>query len=358
MRIAFHAPMKPPDHPLPSGDRTMGRLLMQALRAAGHEVFLASRLRTREPEGDPRAQNHIGSIARQEVTMLSARLLEDPPDLWFTYHLYYKAPDLIGPAICDVLDIPYAVAEASHAAKRMEGPHSEFARQALKAIERADAIFCMTERDRRGLDDIVPQSRLHDLKPFVRQRPRPSAKSSGKPIRLLTVAMMRPGDKMQSYGLLADALNHIRDRDWHLTIVGDGSMARLVRQAFASFGSRVTFSGMVPPSRLDRIYATHDLFLWPAVNEAYGLALLEASARGMPVIAGNEGGVSEVVRHRMNGILVKPRDAHAFARQTAQVLDDRNLFLRLQSESWRQVERHHQVSHAARNLDRVLKSLC
>ena len=36
MRIAFYAPLKPPDHPVPSGDRRMARLLMAALATAGH----------------------------------------------------------------------------------------------------------------------------------------------------------------------------------------------------------------------------------------------------------------------------------------------------------------------------------
>ena len=46
MRIAFYAPLKPPDHPVPSGDRRIARLLLEALRRAGHEVALASRLRS------------------------------------------------------------------------------------------------------------------------------------------------------------------------------------------------------------------------------------------------------------------------------------------------------------------------
>jgi hypothetical protein len=49
MRIAFYAPMKPPDHPVPSGDRRMSRLLIAALGRAGHEVELASRLRQGSP---------------------------------------------------------------------------------------------------------------------------------------------------------------------------------------------------------------------------------------------------------------------------------------------------------------------
>ena len=47
------------------------------------------------------------------------------PDLWFTYHLYYKAPDLVGPLVAGALGIPYAVAEASVAHKRAGKPLSE-----------------------------------------------------------------------------------------------------------------------------------------------------------------------------------------------------------------------------------------
>jgi len=36
MRLAFYAPLKPPDHPVPSGDRRISRLLIQALERAGH----------------------------------------------------------------------------------------------------------------------------------------------------------------------------------------------------------------------------------------------------------------------------------------------------------------------------------
>ena len=45
MEIAFYAPLKPPGHPVPSGDRRMARGLMAALGAAGHRVVLASALR-------------------------------------------------------------------------------------------------------------------------------------------------------------------------------------------------------------------------------------------------------------------------------------------------------------------------
>ena len=44
------------------------------------------------------------------------------PHAWFTYHLYHKAPDWIGPRISETLKIPYIIAEASYAAKQSGGP--------------------------------------------------------------------------------------------------------------------------------------------------------------------------------------------------------------------------------------------
>ena len=126
MRIAFYAPLKPPDHPVPSGDRRMARLLVAAMEAAGHEVELANRLRSRDAEGDEDRQSRLAKIGRARAERLLRRFVARPksarPDLWFTYHVYYKAPDWIGPRVADGLAIPYVVAEASVANKRAGGP--------------------------------------------------------------------------------------------------------------------------------------------------------------------------------------------------------------------------------------------
>lgn len=358
MRIAFHAPLKPPDHPVPSGDRTMARLLMRALRVAGHEVFLASRLRTRESAGDPAAQQRICTVAQQEATMLAARLLEDPPDLWFTYHLYYKAPDLVGPLVSRTLGIPYVAAEASHADKRMEGPHAGFASDALSAIRHADAIVCLTRRDREALEEVTQPDRLHDLRPFLPVRPGPGRSVGSGRVRLLTVAMMRPGDKLESFRILARALMRLRHCDWRLTVVGSGEAERDVRSALAPLAARVDFTGLVPGERLEQIYQAHDIYVWPAVNEAYGLSLLQASANGLPVVAGAEGGVPEIVRHGDSGLLTPPRDPAAFASALHRLLRDRGLRQRLQQGSWRRVERFHRIPAAAAALNRIILPLC
>src|SRR5258705_5027633 len=128
MRIAFYAPLKPPTHPVPSGDRRMARLLMAALGRANHRIELASRFRSRDGAGDPARQQALADLgehlARRLVRQYQARAAAERPELWFTYHLYYKAPDWLGPAGSAAPDIPHVVAEVSHAGQPAGGPRA------------------------------------------------------------------------------------------------------------------------------------------------------------------------------------------------------------------------------------------
>src|SRR5947209_1387876 len=137
MRVAFYAPLKPPDHPVPSGDRCIARVFLDALRRAGHKPFLASHLRSYDGAGDPERQARFAELGRQEAERLLGQWRQMPstaPRLWFTYHLYYKAPDWLGPAVCKALGIPYAIAEASFAPKRADGPWASGHRAVAAAL--------------------------------------------------------------------------------------------------------------------------------------------------------------------------------------------------------------------------------
>src|ERR1044071_801984 len=110
MRIAFYAPLKQADHPVPPGGGEVARLLRAALRRAGHEPFVASRMRSFDGAGDAEHQARIAALNQRTAERLLRRWREQPeaaPELWFTYHLYYKAPDWLGPAVSAALGIPY-----------------------------------------------------------------------------------------------------------------------------------------------------------------------------------------------------------------------------------------------------------
>ncbi|MBO6858469.1 MAG: glycosyl transferase, partial [Roseibium sp.] len=90
MKIAFTAPMKPLDHPVPSGDRTMGRLIVKALESLGHEVTIASRFRSWRKDGSDDIQSEVRNEALAEADRISADWQQSGyrPDLFLTYHLY------------------------------------------------------------------------------------------------------------------------------------------------------------------------------------------------------------------------------------------------------------------------------
>lgn len=330
--IAFHAPLKAPDHPVASGDRRMARLLFAALERAaleraGLSPRLESRLRAYEPTGDAAAQAALDAAGRAEVARLLAEYragTRAAPRLWFTYHCYYKAVDRLGPPVSRALGIPYCVAEASRAPARAGGPLAAAHALNEAALDAAGVIFVMTEKDRPALERArPPRQRLVDLPPFVEAPDAPFAPRPRRAeTRLLAVAMMRPGDKLDSYRQLARALATV-ERPWRLTIAGDGPARAEVEALFAGFGDRVRFAGLVEDARvLAALYADADLLVWPAVNEAYGMVFLEAAARGCPALAGAHGGVASVVINGRTGVLVPAGDTGAFAGALTRLIDD------------------------------------
>ena len=146
--VAFYAPMKAPDHPVPSGDREIARLTLRALNQAGFDAFVASDLRIFDGKGDTAVQADLVAKAQRETDRLIDDLGGKTPALWFTYHSYYKAPDLIGPRVAQALGIPYAISEPSISPKRRDGAWADFALASEDAIARADRLFYSTARDR------------------------------------------------------------------------------------------------------------------------------------------------------------------------------------------------------------------
>lgn len=376
-RVSFYAPLKPPTDPRPSGDRRMARLLIEALGIAGFEVSLASRFRSLGPADDPVRLARLETVGRALADRLIRRYRAAPaatrPDIWFTYHLYYKAPDWIGPRVAAALDIPYVAAEASHAAKQADGPFATGYAAALAAIRQAALIVNVNSADRAGLLQAgVPPARILDLKPFV-----PADDLEGLPNRnearatiaescgadpgtrwMLAVGMMRRGAKAESYRLLADALPRLAARDWSLLVAGDGPLEHEVREMLeVAAPGRVAFAGLLDRAQMKVLHAAADLFVWPSIGEAYGMALLEALGAGLPVVAGATGGVPDLITDGENGRLVPVHDASAFAAAIDELLGDPAGLQRMGKTAAQTVRAQHLMQDAAEALRRSLVPL-
>ncbi len=349
--VAFHAPMKPPDHQVPSGDRRIARLTLAALEQAGFDAATVSRLRTLDLAGDAAAQARIAEAAEAEAERLIGALRAGPPALWFTYHCYWKAPDLIGPRVAGALGIPYAISEASIAPRRREGPWAGFAARAEAAIARADRLFWTTPRDRPALEAAGHGARMVHLPAFLALPPAPPPRPAGTPLKLLAVAMMRPGDKLESYRRLAAGLARLGG-DWRLTVIGSGPARGEVEALLAPFESWLTLLTELEESEaVLPHYETADLLVWPGVNEGVGMAWLEAQAAGLPVVAEDGPAARALVG---GGRLAAPNDPAALAAAIEAAAADRAALSRAAREH---VEAHHGLDAAAGVLGEHLREL-
>ncbi|MEQ8666147.1 MAG: glycosyltransferase family 4 protein [Rhodospirillales bacterium] len=351
----------------------MARLLMRAIAGAGHHVVLGSRLRTFDGSGDAEAQTQFKIESERQVAgLLDAYAKETvpAPELWFTYHLYHKAPDWIGPAVAKALSIPYVVSEASVAPKQAGGPWDMGHRAVLRALHQADLVIGFNDIDAVCVSDVLSGSQRYErLPPFVDIEPYTDAAANRSTYRamaagqyglptgvpwLMTVAMMRPGDKTRSYRLLSDTLGELQDEAWHLLVVGDGTNRREIRDAFAPIGDRVHWLGQLDTDGLPGLYAAADIYVWPALNEAYGMSFLEAQSSGLPVIAGNDGGVPGVVHAPEAGILVATGDTHAFATAVRSLLHNPDSRRAIGTAAQSRMRDEHSLFAASRTLDRLL----
>jgi phosphatidylinositol alpha-1,6-mannosyltransferase len=116
-------------------------------------------------------------------------------------------------------------------------------------------------------------------------------------------------------------------------IVGDGPDGPRLRGLVSALGvdRQVHFAGSVPWVDLPAHYAAADVFAMPCRTrgsgldvEGLGIVFLEASASGLPVIAGRSGGAPETVQQGRTGVVVDGRDVAQVARATTDLLTDRD----------------------------------
>jgi glycosyltransferase involved in cell wall biosynthesis len=353
VRCLFLAPLKPPDHPVPSGDRLIARQFMGLLDGLGFQVDLVSRLRTRcsTPDELPK----IESAATTELDRCLAREAgaREKATLVFTYHNYYKAPDLIGPALARALDLPYVIAESSRSPRRADGPWAEGHRLAEAASDAAGLIIAPTAHDKVMLDQLRPRTQtVVHLKPFLDLSEWPLAsikrpqRGTGS-VKLLTIAMMRSGNKVQSYRALASILGQLTAMDWTLDIVGGGSGRSEVESLFEPFGSRVRFHGAFDDrTRMGTLLQHSDIFVWPAIEEPIGMVFLEAQAHGLPCIAFGYRGVPDAIEDSISGFVIPPGDGVLFVKRLGDMIRNREFSARLGASARRNFDKQHAMKTA------------
>jgi phosphatidylinositol alpha-1,6-mannosyltransferase len=246
------------------------------------------------------------------------------------------------------------------------------ARSALRRIgDDADVITYVSKYTRgRFSAAFGPRARLEPLPPCVdpdRFRPDPAARTElrsryGLGERPLVVCVSRLVPR-KGQDMLIRAMPEIRRRvdGAALAIVGGGPHAETLHKLAQSCGvaDDVVFTGGVPGEELPAHYAMGDVFAMPCRTRGYGLdveglgiVFLEASATGVPVVAGNSGGAPETVLDGETGRVVDGRSVDQIADAVAALLADPELARRMGEAGRRWIIRDwNWATHTARLAD-------
>jgi len=202
-------------------------------------------------------------------------------------------------------------------------------RRVLAAAHRVIATSAWTAREleRRGL---VDAGRLSIAVPGVAASPLPQP---GRGRRLLCVGVVAPH---KGQDVLLAALRRLPERDWTCAIVGSDrtapGFAAEVRREAAGFDGRVQLTGVLGRAALAAEYGRGGLLVAPSRVESSGMAIAEARARGIPVVAADVGGIPDTVAGG-GAILVRPDDPAALAAALHVWLTDPVLRHRLRREA-------------------------
>jgi glycosyltransferase involved in cell wall biosynthesis len=139
-------------------------------------------------------------------------------------------------------------------------------------------------------------------------------------------------------------------------VIGDGLARPRIEPLFDP--ARTRFRGAIPPESMPAALAEADIFVWPSINEAFGMALLEAQAAGLPAVAGaaggEGGGVARILRQGATGLLTPVGDEDAFADAVATLLDDPARRRAMGEAARANILARHDIATAAAILDRAL----
>ena len=156
--------------------------------------------------------------------------------------------------------------------------------------------------------------------------PRPF-RHNPSPVEIICVGRLAP---VKAQHILLDAIQKL-DRDVRLHVVGGGPDRASLEADAARRGitKQVIFHGFTPQNKLDELYRQADIFALPSFAEGVPGVLMEAMAMEIPCVSTWITGIPELIQNGVDGLLVAPSDAEAFAGALRVLIDDPDLRLRI-----------------------------
>lgn len=315
----------PGDPDTVTGGYRYDRRMAEACRTAGWTIEERSL-----PAGFPfpsdaereHAAQQVAALPDQAVVVVDGLGFGAMPEIAEAEAERLRLIALVHHPLCDEAGLDPARKEALYYAERT-------------ALAAARGVICTSRATARRLRDFaVPLANIHVVEPGTDPRPLAEGRRDGV-IRLLAVASFteRKGHRtlLEAVALL-DRPSAPGGVPWFLDCAGatgfDPTLEQRLWQQAAALADRVVLHGQVSDAELDCLYREANVFVSASSYEGYGMALAEAIAYGLPVVAATGGAVTETVPESA-GLFVAPGDAGALAAGLRQVIVDEALRHRL-----------------------------
>lgn len=366
MKIAYYMPFKPLGHVNPSGDLVFGTELHDHLNQTGNMCTLISKLRCRWIYLNPLKMINLFFERLRVVSDLQ----KDPPDIWLSYHCYYKAPDLLGPYCAKKLNIPYVIFQGIYSTKRRKVLKTKPGFYLNKRVlQTAQLVFTNKRRDELNLLRLLPREQICYLPPGIHTKQFAFDSSARDKFHkeweikdevvIMAAAMFRPGVKTKGLKILISACTDLKNkgRRIRLVIAGDGKTRKEVQQYADVLGESALFCGKIPRKELYTLYSGADIFAFPGIEESLGMVYLEAQCCGLPVVAFQDWGGGEAVIDGQTGLLSPAAHPEQFTENLDKLILQQDLRQQLGKQAAEHVRANHELSASYNQLNSKLEQI-
>jgi glycosyltransferase involved in cell wall biosynthesis len=315
----------------PTGGNIYDQRVCAGLAEAGWKV-LAATVAGAWPAPGPGARAELARVVSaipDGETVLIDGLIASPAAAQLLPHAgRVRMTVLLHMPLAAALDTPHDAGPVHSNTVQSNTVHSNMLHSERCVLRAAASVVVTSEWTRRQVLTrySVPASRVHVARPGVNRVATPA-----RPVRghLICVGVL---GRHKGQDLLVEALADLADQDWQCVLAGpldrDPGFVEQLRARIArlGFGRRVRLTGVLTRAALSHAYTTADLLVAPSRAETYGMAVTEALAHGLPVIAAAVGGLPEALGSTADGTrpgqLIPPGDPAALAAALGDWLGD------------------------------------
>lgn len=144
---------------------------------------------------------------------------------------------------------------------------------------------------------------------------------------------------------------------FRLVLIGEGPERPRIEWLIGHLGlsGNVVLAGSV--GQASKLLRNFHFSVLPSVQESFGIALVESMAAGVPVVATQVGGIPELVRHGIDGLLVEPKDPSALAEAMLRMLREPQLAAQMGVSAQRRIEESFSIEKMVRDIEGAYHSL-